>query len=151
MKVYVTYETYLEHSHRSSEEYGEWREYKTFYVLGVQLAVPDYRVYYDEFQLGEMTVNTGDTLYVLWMKYSTGDSFGCTSGNGEILWVFADYETARAALERWEVALDKEEHTVQFTDSLGNTITLANPCSGYFENLEHISIQPFVVDDKEGY
>jgi hypothetical protein len=88
------------------------------------------------------------------MTYGSGDSFGSSSGNIEILWVFKDANVALAAQQHWEKACNiadnslsyKDKESVTFLDDNNNEIKLSNPSAGYFETTEYITLTTFLVN-----
>lgn len=142
MKIYVTTDERCIDSYISGEQFGEWSETLNCRVTGVYLQKPDGFGWGDEtFEIHD-DISEGDTVHVLSMTYSWGDSFGRGSGKLEVLWVFADYSEAVAAARAVEKA--KDQFSVEFETSRG-LITLSNPGAGYFESVEDISIDDFVV------
>ena len=139
-EVYVTTNTVCDHSEYSDEQYGDWRADYTFEVTGITLQKPsgDYEKFNTAFE-----VNAGDTLFVLSIIYSTGDSFGYSTGNGEALWVFKDFEVAKKATE--DFRSQEDEYSVKFKDESGKKLTMSNPASGYFESLTDVMLQSFAV------
>lgn len=146
MEVFVQYSEICTHSEREDAEWGSWSEEYDFSVRGVSLSSRD-RWNEEKFNL-DIEVNAGEPVFVLYMTYSTGDTFGRASGKGEVLWVFKDADTAKAALDLWKEENDKRdpEYSVKFEDDTGRVIQLSNPASGYFENLGYLDLQTFLVN-----
>lgn len=144
MELFVQYENYCTHDYREPVEYGEWEEDWEFYPRGV---VASSRGQWSGLAHSEEKFNVsfeakpGDTLHVLYMIYSQGDSFGRGRGYNEIIWVFKDLDVARRAQKD---ILDKQEaFTISFTDDAGNKIEFSNPGAGYFEYVQRIEIESF--------
>lgn len=93
-------------------------------------------------------LKAGDPAFVLTMIYSSGDSFGTSRGNGEVLWVFKDAATALAARDKWMQQCRSGEYveSVEFNDEIGNKIRLSNPAAGYFENMSDVIITTMLVN-----
>ena len=139
--VFVKYnETQTEYYH-DGEQWGEWHASYDFSIEGVSLTAPSHHEYE---KLGLENVKPGDVVYVFWMTYSTGDSFGHATGQGEVLWVFKDPNLALAAKQKF--MQDKEQYLIEINTDDGKTFTLSNPASGYFENLGELEISTFLVN-----
>ena len=146
MELFVQYDEICTHSYRSPEQWGDWSEEYDFNVRGVSLSSRD-RWNEEKFNL-DIDVKAGEPVFVLYMTYSTGDTFGRATGRGEVLWVFKDPDTAKEALRIWKEENDKRdpEYSVKFEDDVGRVIQLSNPASGYFENLGYLDLQTFLVN-----
>ena len=146
MELFVQYEQTCDESHRSDEQWGDWYESNTFTVRGVSVSTRD-RWNEEKFAVG-FDVKPGEAVFVLYMIYSTGDTFGRAEGCGEVLWVFKDPDTAREALRLWREENDKRdpEYSVKFKDETGRVIQLSNPGAGYFENVSTIDLETFLVN-----
>lgn len=73
-------------------------------------------------------VKVGDTAWLVWAQYSTGDSFGRDGGQYELCGVFGSEAAAKAEEERLQKVND-----------------YSVPWNGYFENLDFIKVQSFEV------
>lgn len=146
MELYVQYREICTESYHSGEQYGDWRQSYDFGVEGVSLTS---RGRYDEEKLGCLVdVKAGDVVYVLYMTYDTGDTFGRATGKGEVIWVFKDVQLAMKAKQRWIEENDKNdpEFSIEFEVDGGETLTQSNPAAGYFENVGYISVDTFLVN-----
>lgn len=147
MELFVQYTSICLDSYREDREYGDWSETYDFNVTGVNQTS---RAQWSGLAGREERVNVsfdadvGDTVYVLWMTYSTGDSFGHGSGYGEILWVFKNEEVAKYALNQVNECV--EEYSIKFKDDDGNVIEFSNPGSGYFESVDSLTISEFKLN-----
>ncbi len=143
MELFVKYSSHCSSSYHSSEQYGRWNEAYSFDVTGVQLTDPK------SYSVDTINVNfeavPGDTVWVMSITYSTGDSFGYATGKGEVIWVFKDQDTAEQASQIWTKTAN-DAVKVSFPVDSGETIKLCSPVYGYFERLEHVSIQAFVLE-----
>lgn len=138
--LYVTTRSQCVHSESSDEPYGEWSASYIFEVSGVHLEQVNGG--YEKFNTCFDVVN-GDTVYVLSMVYGEGDSFGHSSGNGEALWVFKDFEVAKNAAQTLKE--QESSYSVSFLNENGEKATMSNPGSGYFECVEEIRLESFTV------
>ena len=97
---------------------------------------------YEKFNT-EFEVDVGDIIWVLYMVYSSGDSFGYGTGYGEVMWVFKD---KNAAIEAYKAFEDqKKEFSLVFESDSFKKITLSNPGAGYFSRIDGIYLQTYVV------
>lgn len=146
-KIYIEYDTYTEVTSEANPD-DSWSSdstYSTHCVNNINLKNGYEYCYYP----GE--VKKGDTLYLLYAVWSTGDSFHRADGSQiDFISVHKSYENA----ERNEKIL--EQHTGSFDSDKGNYSTkifLDNGeeysyCLGwlgYFESLDHIVISKFIV------
>lgn len=146
MELFVQYDETCTHSSREPVEYGSWREEWNFSVKGVSLTSRDR---WNEEHLGCLVdVKAGDPVFVLYMTYDTGDTFGRATGRGEVIWVFKDADLARKALAQWKEENDKRdpEFSITFEVDGGETVTQSNPAAGYFENVGYIDLESFLVN-----
>lgn len=146
MELYVQYHEHCEHSEREPVEYGSWSESYSFGIDGVSLTS---RNRYDEEKLGCLVdVKAGEPVFVLYMTYDTGDTFGRASGKGEVIWVFKDAMLAMKAKQQWSEENDKRdpEFSITFEVDGGKTVTQSNPAAGYFENVGYIDVGTFLVN-----
>lgn len=78
-------------SYHSGEEFGEWRESYNNEFKGITM---DDSIEYPDVS-SSLKFKTGDTVYVVWVEYSYGDSFGGANCAGtETVAVFKDAESA---------------------------------------------------------
>lgn len=141
MKIYVEYNVISLGSYQSDEPYGDWWEDLDFEVKGVSIGKPA-RVVTEDFNINE-NFNIGDEVWVVYMIYSSGDSFGSSTGNGEVLWVFKTEEDAIRAKE----AIKEQERnsSINFNTANGQLVKMSNPAWGYFENVSSVNIEKFVI------
>lgn len=141
-EVYVTTDSIMTGSYHSGEEFGEWSESSSFYVNTASLTKPDES--FEKVEIG-VDVEVGDIVYALYMTYSSGDSFGSSSGNGEVVWVFKDQTLAYRAVRAIEKDQDKQALT--FETDIGTMVRLSNPAYGYFECLENVDVVELLVEE----
>lgn len=146
MDLFVQYNQNCTDSYRSEEEYGDWGSTYDFHVEGVSLTS---RNLYEEEKLGCLVdVKAGDVVFVLYMTYDTGDTFGTAKGQGEIIWVFKDANLAMKAKDLWTKENDKRdpEFSIEFEVDGGQKVKQSNPAAGYFENVGYIDVATFLVN-----
>ncbi len=146
MTIYVEYTQTCLASEREDCDYGSWYSEYQFSVDRVSLTKP---LTYNHEKFGlNVDLKAGDPAFVLTMIYSSGDSFGTSRGNGEVLWVFKDAATALAARDKWmqQCRSGGYVESVEFNDEIGNKIRLSNPAAGYFENMSDVIITTMLVN-----
>ena len=146
MDLFVQYDETCTHSYRSPEQWGDWSESYDFRVKSVSLTSRDR---YDEEKLGCLVdVKAGEPVFVLYMTYSTGDTFGRAEGKGEVIWVFKDPDLANKAKVKWAEENQKRdpEFSIEFEVDGGETVKQSNPAAGYFENVGYIEVETFLVN-----
>lgn len=146
MDLFVQYNEHCTHSEREDVDYGSWSESYDFRVTGVSLTS---RERYGEEKLGCLVdVKAGEPVFVLYMTYDTGDTFGRATGRGEIIWVFKDAGLAMAAKAKWEAENEKRdpEFSIEFEADGGIDVRQGNPAAGYFENMGFIEVATFLVN-----
>lgn len=148
MKLYVNYHERLVEDYWDGKEYGDWRKQWEYSVetVGLSSLAEWAGIGYDveEFET-DFDVDAGDTVYVLWITYRTGDTFGYEEGRGEVLWVFKNLAAAVEAKAIWEENC-RNAYIVKFLSDTGETVQVSSPASGYFEDLEYIELSEFQVD-----
>lgn len=147
MKIFVQYSQVCTHSEREPEEYGAWSADYDFKVTGVSTDSVNSGKYSrysteEEFEV-DFDATSGETIWVLSMIYTSGDSFGGSSGNGEVIWVFKTKEAADKAAQAIEDNADEWE--INFKLESGKSVKLSNPAAGYFENISALYVEPFVL------
>ncbi len=136
----------------SDEEYGEWSSETTNNITG---AVKVKENEYFDLEVNDNFLNK--EVYLLYILYSSGDSYGNSTGNIEYLDVFENYDKA---LEVKKIIEDdyKEKPTYTFepggmdlfyTKENGNVAKIPTCVyKGYFEDLEAVVIQKITIKDK---
>lgn len=116
--------------------------------------VTDTARYGSEYDEVPDTVKPGDTIYMVWVQWSSGDSFGQDDGaNHEVI---GFYQTAELA-EQARKAVDDECRTgysfeqggnrvlVPLFDGSGTREQYTGSWKGYFESLDHVDVQAMIV------
>ena len=101
----------------------------------------------------EDTVSPGESLWLVWAVYSTGDSFGHDdAANIEFVSAHRDEGTARHnAGMLGSIARDADYgHRVKVLLDGGNTMDYTVPWLGYFESLDYVEVGQFVVSSENG-
>lgn len=93
----------------------------------------------------DFPVEVGDTVYVVYAVYSTGDSFH--RADGEYLEVLSFHKNSAIAYKNKESAdgprKDRHEMTIEFDN--GKKIKRYCPWDGYFESLNYVSVESCTV------
>lgn len=96
----------------------------------------DIRNYYGDGHGKDLDVNPGDTVYVVVVEYSTGDSFGRDGGQSKVLDIFTTAKEAADLAER-ATAHDYNKDGFGFRH---NGVDYYTPWCGYFESLDSIEV-----------
>lgn len=139
MRVYVTYDEICTHNERSPEQYGDWSESYDSRVTGAYQIDEDERAPYGS----ETFVVPDDTtdVYVVYMIYRTGDSFGSADGKIDIIHCTASEESADKLAKY--ITENSDEYSIKFTDDFGREISLYNPGAGYFERISYVGVEHY--------
>lgn len=147
MKLYVNTTTKNLESVEPKERFGDWYSSDETSIDCVSLTKTDR---FDEEEFDVMfDANVGDDVYVLYMTYSSGDSFGHSDGNHETIWVFKDPILAYNAKDKYTNKSKKDsldnKWTVECKVDGGQMLKLSNPAAGYFENMSDCDVQHFKI------
>lgn len=142
--LFVNYCSFCEYSEHSGEAYGSWSEGWDFFVEGVSLTENNRRQSYAEKFTVDWTPVKGQEVYVLYVRYGDGDSFGFAEGKGEVVWVFNDRTVAEAAKNALENA-DRNAYSVEITLENGKNIKMNNRGYDYFTSVNGYYIEAFKV------
>lgn len=139
-KIYVHTSSHLISEHRSEEEYGSWSRECSFHLDNVSLT-------HDNFaDVFEQDVQYADIVHVLYMVYSSGDSFGSDSGIGEVIWAFKDENLAWAAYNKLLLETkDDGLHEISIQTEHGE-LRFRNPAFDYFSCVEGIFLVQRLVE-----
>lgn len=84
--------------------------------------------------------------YVVYALYSTGDTFGCSTGNLAILAIFGRRKHAEAIAELVEKTISGGKY-IEAVEYNGLTVNISHLCGGYFNQCEQVTVQKFNVID----
>lgn len=143
--VYVQHREICVESERGEGRYADWSRTNEFTIEGVTLDTK-HRWGYDAIQIAPAVVE-GDRVWVLWLTYRDGDSFGSETGKGEVMWVFTDAHVADKALQKMQALDTKHVSVFDFEDEDGETIHLGNPANDYFSRVENFYLSAHTVGD----
>lgn len=137
-------------SYESSGEYGSWDRSYSHSIDGIEIV--DEKSHYD--LVREDIVTDGETLYIVVVQYSDGDSFGNSSGNIEYVDSFRTLEAARKclkAVQDSESKYDKPSKKFEYVLDNGSLCSTQYPAwVGYFNSLEDVYIKELVVGRNSG-
>jgi len=138
--VYVDINTQCTHSYRENVEWGSWEDsyYNSF--DGVFLEPKEYNKKVPV----DFEVNKGDTVFVVWAEWSTGDSFGHSNrGQTEVIHVFKDEKLADEAVRILEnyPGDNFDDWKVKFQSDSGQEMSYFRSWLGYFDSLDKIHVE----------
>lgn len=141
MRVCVTYDEICTHSSREPEQWGSWSESYSCHVTDAyRLGDSDKAPYDSETFLIPDDVTE---VFVVYMIYSTGDSFGHADGKIDIMHCTASEEAADRLAR--QVTENPDEYSIKFTDDFGREISIGNRGAGYFERIDHVGVERFSI------
>lgn len=94
---------------------------------------------YGEF---EVDAEVGDTVYVVYVTYGSGDSFGHSSGNLCVVDVLSDRDDANKFGQNLREAINEDKEV----DFHGRKIRFYE-FMGYFEHDQRVYIEPFTITE----
>jgi hypothetical protein len=144
-KLFVNVERHLVVNEYSDEEYGDYEKVWECDVSSVTLSRQKghWNLDREEFPVS-YPVAAGDVVHVLYMIYTTGDSFGHESGLLDVLYVFSDEDLVKHATN--EVRAQEREYTIEVEVEGGKTLTLYNLGSGDFDSVTLVDYESFTVE-----
>lgn len=151
--LHVRYNVICEYHTSDGEQYGDWRSDHSFSIERVEHVAEGTKSISSSYSSDRFDINAkpGDVAYVLYMIYSTGDSFGSSTGNGEVLMVYTDKAIAQEAYDLFKTAINEDDnysHTVTIPVQGVNgreMFKCGNPSAGYFETCQDLCLEPFVI------
>ncbi len=141
MRICVEYDEICTHSEREPEQYGSWSESYSSSVTGAYRIGEDEKAPYGT----ETFIIPDDSTeaFVVYMIYGTGDSFGHSDGQIDIIHCTNSEESADK-LAKYITEHD-HEYTIKFTDDFGRDISIDNRGAGYFERIEYVGVEKFSI------
>jgi len=122
-------------------EYDEWWDRYDSQITGVfQIGHDDTVPYYSETFL---IPDGASEVYVVYMIYDEGDSFGSAYGKIDILHTtISEFEANKLVTK---IDSDHEQYTIKFSDDFGREISINNRGAGYFESVRHVGYKRFRI------
>lgn len=123
-------------SYEPEELYGDWSAESEHELVGISRCeeYPDI--------VSSLDIKDGDKCFVVWVQWSSGDSFGHHSGAySEAFAVFKDKVRAEAFAKALRAADVEQQSSITFESEDGQTITINYfPFYGYFESVDFIEV-----------
>lgn len=141
MRICVTYEELCTGSYHSGERYGDWSESYSSSVTGAYRIGDDEKTPYDSETF--IVPDDATEVFVVYMIYDTGDSFGRADGKISIIHCTSNEEAADKLAKM--ITEKPDEYTIKFTDDFGREISLYNEGAGYFEHISYVGVERFSV------
>lgn len=146
MKLWVNYTKDLENSESDINydgDYVSWSEDYNYSVNSVTLSSIVGNYDYDEFEV-PFEVAEGDEVFVVYARYSDGDSFGTARGKGEIIEVFKDKKLADLCVGIVN-GLPECEEKIRYPISETQFRVVHNMFRDYFVDLNLVDIKKFKI------
>ncbi len=147
--LYVDVDHNCYDSYHSGEQWGDWHSHSSTKINGVSLCTQK-DGWRDRVPI-DFDVKIGDTIYLIYCVYSTGDSFGHASGGSyECIIAYktlAKADAARKALDSSSKNFD--DCTVNLVSESGKIVPYYRPWLGYFESLDRLIIESFTVSSEK--
>lgn len=135
------------HSEREDKQYGDW--YESYTNTLSSFAIKDVE-YPDVVSILDIPTNT--QAFVVWVEYSSGDSFGRGDRNNTtIVGIFKDVDSAfflKSALEEDynRPARNWEDRGYKIETADGQLFeSVYTPWKGYFESLDSVNVDAVIV------
>lgn len=141
--------SYCDNSQRSDEPYGDWSESYSNSLKSVTKSSKSSNV------LSKFDFKKGDSAFLVWVEYSTGNSFGRSDrGCTEVIGIFKDVKHAKELAEKIQNHNDGKDvdtikgdkYAYKFKTEDGQLFECGFASwVGYFENLEEIHIDHVTI------
>jgi hypothetical protein len=143
-KIFVQTQIRQTEDYWDGEQYGDWREEYSYEGLEVFASEQSGQLgFYTKEIKTDFEPQAGQVVFPVIVQYGTGNSFGHSSGNIEVVAVYADPE--KASRLRDKIAEYKSGSGYQSSfDFEGETIYTYN-WTGYFESLERVFVETELV------
>lgn len=141
MRICVTYDEICTHRKSPKERYGDWSESYSSSVTGAYRIGDDAQAPYESETF--LVPDDATEVFVVYMIYSTGDSFGNADGKIDIIHCTVSEEAADKLAKM--ITENPDEYTIKFTDDFDREISLYNPGAGYFERISYVGIESYPI------
>lgn len=143
MFICVKYEERCTYAEHESGSCGYWSEYYDSSITSVQVLNDgeDQPYNSDNFQVADGATK----IYVVYMIYSNGNSFGNSNGNISIIHAFSNSDAAHALAK--EITENPKQQNFIYRDDFGKEQTYHNVGFGYFEHINYVEVLPFDLDN----
>lgn len=143
MKVAVEYESITLRNSRSGGQFGSWSSENSFSVTRA-LAIDSDDCLFNSETFEVPDVKLGDLVHVVYMIYSSGDSFGHGYGYGSIFEVFSDIDEAYRLVE--EINNHSNDFEIKFKCKNGEEKRYYNSGSGYFSSVTRVDVSTHKIE-----
>ena len=141
MRICVEFSEYCDHFEQEDGEYGSWgRSYSSTIDKVYKLKDKDNGPFNSETFL---VPDNSSEVYVVYMFYDTGDSFGQETGRIDILHCSNNEESANKLAKY--ITDNSDEYTIKFVDDFGRAISIDNRGAGYFESITNIEVKRYHI------
>ena len=140
-KLFVSTETQTVRDYHDGETYGSWERVENYLGSKVALEGKGSIGWFSEEVEVSFEPKVGQWVFVVIVQYSSGDSFGNSSGNISIAGV---YDTPDKAAQVRQAILEDEKNNPHSYESLeipGEASIYPGDWKGYFESLEDVRIE----------
>lgn len=141
MRICVTYNEMCTNSYHSGERYGDWSESYLSWVTGAYRIGDDEKTPYNSETF--LVPDDATEVFVVYMIYDTGDSFGRADGKISIIHCTSNEEAADKLAKM--ITENPDEYTIKFTDDFGRKISLYNEGAGYFQDISYVGVERYSV------
>lgn len=139
-QIFIPYRRH-EHTTRERDETDSWDRGDSAASIYMGNAIFTSDDSYKDGQWIEVPISfvPGRKYFLLWADYNTGDSFGTSHNQIEIIDIFR----YRREADRWRLHLlrDSSRHSETYRRADGSPSSLYKPWSGYFESLNDLNIE----------
>lgn len=137
----VDIESYCDHHEPATEQYGNW---SSRYTNTMKDTVCKTNEYPDI--VSSLDIPVGSRAFVVWVVWSTGDSFGRAAGSySEAFGIFTDLESAEW-LRTTLIIIREQDGKTELNTPDGQEFTLDYmPWYGYFESLDVVNVTSVTV------
>ena len=144
IEIINNYHTEITRERNTDDEWDADDTSKTNNIEGFKVVKKD-----DKWKQVDLTVpfeiNAEKTYYLVYVIYSTGDSFSHHSGNIDYIEMYETYAMAEATLEMIEnankVKNKDDSYSIEILNNAGVMYKISSSAwTGYFERLEHVQI-----------
>ena len=141
----VEINNYCEEYEPAQELYGSWSESYSNSFTSIHKSVKD------NFPdiVSDLNIQPGEKVYVVWLEYSIGDSFGWADrGRTESIAIFLEYDDAEKLQKEletkteFEFSVGEDSNRILFQTSYGEILDIyTGTWCGYFERLNNVWIE----------
>ena len=94
-----------------------------------------------------LVADNATEVFVVYMIYDDGDSFGRATGKIDLIHCTSNEESADLLAKY--IVENKNEGSFKFKDDLGRDVSVHNTGSGYFESIGYIGVERLVIGNSK--